>query len=235
MTVETAANRVAKKSQPGLTLLFLLVAGVAIAAGLWFGATTFRSLSRPMPVTLTEGTLLTQPRPLADFALTDQDGQPFSLANLRGGWTFLAIGYTYCPDVCPMTLATFDAIDRQIAQSGDQPASGRRGGVRPRFLFVSVDPERDTPERLAQYVRHFNPAFLGATGEEAQLRAFAAQLGLLFVRVEGQDTAMGYLMDHSASILLVDPQGRLTAIFGSPHDVGGIASDFLAIASNRQT
>ena len=173
-----------------------------------------------MPVTLTEGTLLTQPRPLADFALTDQDGQPLSLANLRGGWTFLAIGYTHCPDVCPMTLATFDAIDRQIAPPGDQPATARRGGLRPRFLFVSVDPERDTPERLAQYVRYFNPAFLGATGEEAQLRAFAAQLGLLFARVEGQDTAMGYLMDHSASILLVDPQGRLTAIFSSPHDAG---------------
>lgn len=235
MTLESLANRCAKKGQPGLTLLFVLVAGVAIAAGLWFGATTFRGLSRPMPVTLTQGTLLSEPRPLADFALTDQSGQPFSLANLRGGWTFLAIGYTHCPDVCPMTLATFDAIDRQIAQSGDLPAPAPRGGLRPRFLFVSVDPERDTPERLAQYVRYFNPAFLGATGEEAQLRAFVAQLGLLFARVEGQDTAMGYLMDHSASILLVDPQGRLTAIFGSPHDAAGIASDFLAIASNRQT
>ncbi len=239
MTVETAANRVAKKSQPGLTLLFVLIAGTAIAAGLWFGATTFRGLSRPMPVTLEEGTLLPQPRPLADFALTDQDGRPFSLANLRGGWTFLAIGYTHCPDICPMTLATFDAIDRQIAQSGTQSGAqsgaGRRVEARPRFLFVSVDPGRDTPERLAQYVRYFNPGFLGATGEEAQLRALTAQLGLLYVRVEGQDTAMGYLMDHSASILLVDPRGRLTAIFSAPHDAAGMASDFLTIAANHQS
>ncbi len=235
MTVQTTANPVANKGQPRLVILFVLIAGVAIAAGLWFGATTFRGLSRPLPVTLEEGTLLPQPRPLADFVLTDQDGRPFSLANLRGGWTFLAIGYTHCPDVCPMTLATFDAIERQIAQSGTQSGAGRRVEARPRFLFVSVDPGRDTPERLAQYVRYFNPGFLGATGEEAQLRALAAQLGLLYVRVDGQDTAMGYLMDHSASILLVDPQGRLTAIFSTPHDAAGMASDFLTIAANDRS
>jgi protein SCO1 len=234
MTVETSATPEGGKGQPGLTLLFVLIAGLAVAAGLWFGATTFRGLSKPQPLTLAQGTLLTQPRPLADFALTDQDGRPFSLANLRGAWTFLSLGYTHCPDVCPMTLATFDAVERQIAQSGGQSAGGRQVEARPRFLFVSVDPGRDTPERLAQYVRYFNPGFLGATGEESQLRALAAQLGLLYARVEGQDTAMGYLMDHSASILLVDPQGRLTAIFSAPHDAALMASDFLAIAANHQ-
>lgn len=234
MTVGTTVTPGGSKGHPRLTLLFLLIAGAAIAAGLWFGAATFRGLSKPQPLVLGQGTLLAQPRPLAEFALTDQDGRPFSLESLRGVWTFLSIGYTHCPDVCPMTLATFDAIDRQIGQSGDQFATAPRGGLRPRFLFVSVDPERDTPERLAQYVRYFNPAFLGATGEEPELRAFAAQLGLLFARVEGQDTAMGYLMDHSASILLVDPQGRLTAIFSTPHDAALMASDFLTIAANHQ-
>ncbi|MGE5154733.1 MAG: SCO family protein [Bdellovibrio bacteriovorus] len=230
MNVETTATPDGGKRQPGLTLLFLLIGGFAVAAGLWFGATTFRGLSKPQPPTLGQGTLLAQPRPLADFALIDQDGRPYTLANLRGAWTFLAIGYTHCPDVCPMTLATFDAIERRIAES----ASGDQSEPRPRFLFISVDPERDTPERLAQYVRYFNPAFLGATGEEPQLRALAAQLGLLYARVEGQATAMGYLMDHSGSVLLVDPQGRLTAIFSTPHDAALMASDFLTIAANHQ-
>ena len=128
-----------------------------------------------------------------------------------------------------MTLATFDAIERRIAEAGGSgPVAAR-----PRFLFVSVDPERDTPQRLAQYVRYFNPGFLAATGEEPQLRALAAQLGLLYARVEGQDTAMGYLMDHSASILLIDPEGRLAAHFGTPHDAGRMASDFLTIATHH--
>jgi protein SCO1/2 len=230
MSVETTMTHEAKKGQQGLTLMFVLIAGAAIAAGLWFGAETFKGLSRPMPLALDQGPLLTQPRPLADFALTDQDGQPFSLAKLRGAWTFLAIGYTACPDVCPMTMATFQATEREIGRA----AAERRLALRPRFLFISVDPQRDTPQRLAQYVRYFSPDFLGATGDEAQLRALAAQLGLLYARVEGQDTAMGYLMDHSASILLVDPQGRLTALFGAPHNAARLASDFLTIASNHQ-
>lgn len=234
MTVETTVRSERRKGQPGLTLLFILIAGIAVAAGLWFGATTFRGLSNPPPLTLAQGTLLPQPRRLADFALIDQDGRPFTLANLRGAWTFLSIGYTHCPDVCPMTLATFDAVERRIDTAAAQSAGDRQVEARPRFLFVSVDPQRDTPERLAQYVRYFNPGFLGATGEEPQLRGLAAQLGLLYARVEGQATALGYLMDHSASILLVDPQGRLTAIFSTPHDAALMASDFLTIAANHQ-
>jgi len=218
------------KGRPGLIVLFVLIAGAALVAGLWFGATAYRQLSTPGPVVLEAGTLLPEPRQLADFALTDQDGRPFSLANLRGAWTFLAIGYTSCPDVCPTTLATFKAVDRLASES----AAGRGVEARPRFLFISVDPGRDTPKRLAQYVRYFNPAFLGATGEDVQLRALAAQLGLLYARVEGQDSAMGYLMDHSATIVLVDPEGRLTAIFSAPQDATRMASDFLTIAANHQ-
>lgn len=210
----------------GTWLLFLLIAGAAAGAGLWFGASTLGGLARPQMPVLTQGTMLPTPRPLADFALVDQDGRPFGLAQIKGHWTFLSIGYTSCPDVCPMTMATFDAVDRALESmdGGKAPT--------PRFLLLSIDPQRDTPERLAQYVRYFNPGFLGATGEDAQLRALTAQLGLLYARVEGQDTAMGYLMDHSASILLIDPKGRLAAVFGTPHDAAGLAADFQTIASH---
>ena len=230
MTAEIDANK-AQTGARRAVLLFVLIAGAAVAAGLWFGVATFRGLSGSAPPQLQAGTLLPQPRPLADFSLTDQDGRPFSLANLRGHWTFLAIGYTSCPDICPMTLATLDALEGAIAKEDT-----REGGQpRAQFLFISVDPERDTPERLAQYVRYFNPDFIGATGDDAQLRALAAQLGVLYAKVDGQDTAMGYLMDHSASILLLDPQGRLSAIFSAPHDADRMAADFISIAANHQT
>jgi protein SCO1/2 len=232
VTVETSVERPVNKGEQGLTPLFILIiVGVTFAVGLWLGASTLHAFRHPLSVALKEGTLLTHPKPLADFALTDQDGRPFTLADLKGAWTFLSIGYTHCPDVCPMMLATFGAVARQIEQAGPE----RGVDARPRFLFVSVDPERDTPARLAQYVRYADPEFLGATGEDAQLRALTAQLGLLYTRVEVQDSAMGYLMDHSASILLLDPEGRLTAIFSAPHDAAGMASDFLTIAANHQS
>lgn len=208
-------------------LTFALIGGLALAGGLWLGATLMGTGAPPPVPRVSAATLLPEPRLLADFRLVDQDGAPFTREALRGQWTFLAIGYTHCPDICPTTLATFDAI-----ASGIGTGAGERAPAR--FLFVSIDPGRDTPERLAQYVRYFNPEFLGATGEEVQLRAFAAQLGLAYAKVEGEDTALGYLMDHSGSILLIDPEGRLTAIFSAPHDSALMALDFLAIAAGRE-
>ena len=228
MNTESAGKGPGPDVRPGggNHLLFIVVGILVFALGLWLGIASFSGSSKPAePPALRAGTLLPQPRYLADFDLVDQDGRPFSLANLKGHWTFVSIGYTSCPDICPTTMATYSAVSAGIAKL--QPET------KPQFLFISVDPERDRPERLAQYVRYFNPAFLGATGEDVQLRALAAQLGVLYARVEGEVTAMGYLMDHSASILLVDPEGRLTAIFGTPHDSALIANDFLTIAASH--
>lgn len=212
------------------TGLALLVTVLAVAAGVWLGAATFRDAWRAEPQSaLQQATLLPQPRALAPFALTDQDGKGFGNAQLLGHWTFVMFGYTSCPDVCPMTLATLAAVDRVLADQaeGEDPTA--------EFLFVSVDPERDNPERLGKYVRHFNPRFIGATGSDVQLRALAAQLGVMFARVEGQDTALGYLMDHTASVLLIDPSGRLSAVFSAPHDAQRIAADFLTINRNHRS
>ena len=201
-----------------------LVAVLAVAAGIWFGVRFFTVEPGPAPLDLAvrSATLLPQPKPLAPFSLTDQDGRQLSLDDLRGRWTFVSFGYTSCPDICPTTMATFDALDREINPEGGQPEA--------RFLLVSVDPERDTPERLAQYVRWFNPGFLGATGDHEQLRALSKQLGVMYARAEQQDTAMGYLVDHSGAILLLDPEGRLAAIFSAPHQVPAMAADFETIS-----
>lgn len=197
-----------------------LVAIAALSLGLWFGLQQFQTRMQGPPA-LHSATALNPPRPLQGFALTGQDGNPFTLASLREHWTFLSIGYTHCPDVCPTTLATFNAVDQQTV-SAEQ---------RPEFLFVSVDPERDTPEKLGQYVTYFNPHFRGATGEKEALKDFTGQLGLIYGRVEGENTALDYLVDHSASILLIDPLGRLAAIFSAPHDSTAIAQDFITITN----
>jgi protein SCO1/2 len=198
----------------------------AAAAGAWFGMDYFApSVSPPRAaLALEAGTFLPKPKALKPFTLIDQNGKPFTLDNLRGHWTFLAIGYTSCPDICPTTLATFRALSRQITPTGAKPAA--------QFVFVSVDPGRDTPERLAQYVHYFAPAFLGATGSDRSLQALTGQLGLPYARVEEKGSALGYLMDHSAAIVLIDPWARYIAIFSSPHDPKAMAADFAAIVAD---
>ena len=201
-----------------------LLALAAAAAGAWLGMDLFARPERPNQDEMQTATLLPTPKPLAPFTLVDQDGGPYTQDDLRGRWTFVTFGYTSCPDVCPMTMATFNAVHGRL---GDNEAAQQAD-----FLLVSVDPERDDPDRLAQYVRYFNPDFLGATGSHEQLRALTAQLGVMYDRAEGQDTAMSYLVDHSASILLLDPQTRLSAIFGAPHDPQAMARDFALISGH---
>jgi protein SCO1/2 len=205
----------------GLAGIVAIMALAALLAGVWFGLDRFASAppaaERPA-AQLQAGTALPQPKPLAHFVLVDQDGREFTEARLRGRWTFAAIGYTTCPDVCPMTMATFVALQQRLAA----PVSDEG----PRFLFISVDPERDTPERLAQYVHHFDSEFLGATGSDAALHALVADLGGLYARAEDPGSALGYTMDHSASIYLIDPQARLAAIFSTPHDPAMMAQDY---------
>lgn len=209
----------------GRLVTLLLIA--AVAGGLWFGLSYFqRGLQQP-PALLPSGAFaLPQPRPLQPFALTLDDGSGFTPAELQGHWTFLAFGYTRCPDICPTLMATFKELERLIGQASTVP--------KPSFLFVSVDPERDTPEQVGNYVRYFSPNFRGATGPHEALRGLTEQLGILYVRAEGQESAMGYLVDHSASILLIDPQGRLAALFSVPHVPRGMAEDYLALVKRPQ-
>jgi len=204
----------------GVSRALILVAILAAVAGAWLGVDFFGDGrdSVPPPDEMRAATLLPHPKPLAPFTLEDQDGKPFTRESLKGRWTFASIGYTSCPDVCPTTMATFNALARELGPEEAQPAA--------EFLFVSVDPERDTPERLAQYVRWFNPNIRGATGSHEELQALTRQLGIMYARAEQQDTAMGYLVDHSASIVLLDPEARLAAIFSGPHDTGAMAADF---------
>jgi protein SCO1/2 len=215
MTSEVSANRTRDSLRRGLTAAAI----AALALGIWAGSSYFQTGLQQAPAAIQSGTVLPSPRPLQPFALTGSDGKPFTLDNLKQNWHFLAIGYTHCPDVCPTTMATFDAIAKQTGSSSDKPG----------FVFVSVDPERDTPEKLRQYAGYFNPEFLAATGPHPALKGLTGQLGILYAKADNQETAMGYLVDHSASILLIDPQGRLSAIFSPPHDPAAMAEDFITI------
>ena len=177
--------------------------------------------SRPEPPQLSQGTLLPTGKPLLDFELTDHHGEPFTMASLKGRWSFAFFGYTHCPDVCPTSLSMLGQVQRTLEKSGALD-------VLPQMLFFSVDPERDTVQLLAEFVPYFHPSFTGITGDPQQILTLTRQLGILYAKAEGSGSE-DYLVDHSAAIILFDPEGKFRATFGVPHEPGAIADDFLAI------
>lgn len=140
-----------------------------------------------------------------DFALTDEAGQPFALSDLRGQWILLAYGYTTCPDVCPATL---NILKRAKEELGPLAANVR-------VVFVSIDPERDTVAVMENFVHHFGADFKGLTGTPEEVAVAAKAYGAKYEKWDIQ-TAIGYLMKHSAFVYLIDPefQWRVTFPFG---------------------
>lgn len=149
------------------------------------------------------------PRPLAPFRMRTQHGAVYTSEQMRGQWNFVFFGYLQCPDVCPTTLQTLHAF-RQLLLAADPAAA------RDRFIFVSVDPGHDNPKRMAVYLAHFDPQFIGLTGVPDQLAALAGPLGVAYA--EHVDASGMRSMDHSTSILLIDPAGTVVGAFPAPHD-----------------
>ncbi len=149
--------------------------------------------------------------------------------NLMRKWTFMFFGYTYCPDVCPIALVDLNDVYHNLAEKGD--LIEEKFKVETQFVFVSVDPQRDTAEVLKDYIPHFNEVFIGITGKPEVIEGLARPMGVAYRRVPGEDEEGDYLVDHSASFLLIDPLGRLRATFSPPHDPKQIADDFRKISS----
>lgn len=189
-------------SRSGMTIGVAVAIAAGIGAAFWFHTPALE---------LTAGTALPEPRKIEPFALVDQKGQILDATALAGRWTLLFTGFTHCPDICPTTLATLAELDERL------------GPDAPRFLFVSVDPERDTPERIAAYLEHFDPDLVGATGPRDDIESFTRGLGLAQVRNPG--VRGEYTVDHSAALVLIDPRVRLAGYFQPPYDVDALAAD----------
>lgn len=200
--------------------LAAVVAIVAVAAGVLSARWSLQSGGGTPPAVET-ATLLLPPRPLPPLALLDHDNRPFDAQRLRGGWSFLFFGFTSCPDACPVTMSALAQTTKLLA---DLPASQQ-----PRVVLISVDPERDTPERLAAYVKAFDPDFVGATAAKPVIDELAQRMGVAAaVRpLEGDN----YTVDHTTSVFLVGPDGALRALFSAPHTPKLIAEDYRRIVA----
>jgi len=196
--------------------LYPVLITLIVAAGL--GAVVAHLLSRSgsQPPATEALTLLTPAKPLTAFALRAADARVVDPASLRGHWTLVFFGFTHCPDVCPTTLTLLAGTVRSLT---DLPAAAR-----PQVLLISVDPERDTPQRLADYVRFFDPAFIGATAPEPELARAAAAFATPYARVPLPTG--GYTMDHGPGIFIVNPAGAIAGYASAPGDSARLARDY---------
>lgn len=195
----------------------ILIAAFAAAAGLWLSA---RVLNGPVPPSLENAVLYPSPRTLPEFHLIRSDGAPLTVADWKGRWTVVFFGYTNCPDVCPTTLATFKQAWALLGTSGLQD--------KVRFDFISVDPERDTPEQLARYVGFFSKDIVAATGSDEELQRLTRALGMVYLREKTVDGH--YTVDHSAGAVIIDPEGRQIGLIRPPLEAQSLARDLRKLA-----
>lgn len=190
----------------GLILLF-----IAIVLGSFI-----HRIQQPRIMTQTEmranGLFLFEtPRDPGEFTLVDHRGEPFTAGRLEGGWTLLFFGFTHCPDICPTTMSFLADLHRQLESTEAADT---------RVVMVTVDPARDTPEALADYVPYFHPDFGGVTGEFLDILSFAQTFNAPFRKVTAEDGS--YQVDHSANVILVNPRGDYHGFFRAPLDLAKV-------------
>jgi protein SCO1/2 len=199
-----------------LTMLAILAASLAAGLGLWLSQHTFSPAAGGARIAGLQSTLVyPEPRPVPAFELDGPQGSRIGSEQLAGRWNLVFVGFTHCPDICPTTLSV-------LAQAM-KPFAAEPPATHPQVLFVSVDPERDSPDGAAEYARFFGPDFLAATADHARLQPFTRSLGMVYMQspVEGGD----YTVDHSSSLAVIDPAGRLVAVIRPPLDAQKIAAD----------
>ncbi|MFT4653704.1 MAG: protein SCO1/2 [Patiriisocius sp.] len=154
------------------------------------------------------------PRKLSDFTISKHTGDTFSNVDLQDKWTLAFVGFTFCPDICPVTLAEINKIYPQLKAAEESSPL--------QVWFLSVDPKRDTVERLNEYVNYFNTEFVATTGPHEQLFPLVRSMGMMYSMSESTDNP-NYLVDHSASIVVINPDGNVVGRFKPKHVLGELS------------
>lgn len=217
--------------------IILITATVALAAGFWMASQLQESIDLDSdsvnkralaearksysPI---QGNILSPPRKISVPTLFKDNAEKFTNDDLKDQWSLMFFGYTHCPDVCPTTMGT-------LAQA--KKISSENNHIFPQVIFVSVDPERDKVELLSDYLQYFDKDFIGVTGDENLIKALTLQMSVVYLKlpVEQGADADNYVVDHSAALLLLNPEGRLAAFLNPPFTPESILKDFQTVVN----
>ena len=167
--------------------------------------------------------VLDKPRIFGDFELVDHRGETFNISRMQDIWTIVFFGFTHCPDICPTTLAMLNDTYSKLKDSEKE---------RLQVVMISLDSERDTVEKLAEYVPYFNPEFTGVTGNKHLIRRLTAELNVAYNQVPLSDD--DYTVDHSTQLILVNPMGDYHGFFKAPHTEITMRSTWRSIAGSSK-
>ena len=195
----------------------------ALGLGVWIGSQSSWFIDRAAPIA--NGLVFENPRPISTFRLIDFDQGTFSVDQLKDRWSFIYFGYSACGQVCTETLTELKRLLLAL--------SSLDNALPIQVVFVTVDPGRDSTSRLKTYLREFDSTFIGITGDINTLAFFAAELAAPFTL--GPDAGESYALDHSNSIMLINPSAALQAVLAPPHDAQRLQADFRAIVRWWQT
>lgn len=198
-----------------------ILASILAAAALAAGAVIALSLLQAPGAEpqLSGGVLLEKPRAVRDFELLDEDAEPFGREQLKGRWTAVFPGFTNCPDICPTTLGVLRAAYERLGERAEDW----------QVVFLSVDPERDRPEALREYVGYFSEDFKALTGDKDTIGQLASDLSIAYQYTPNDKG--GYTVDHTAAIVLLDPQGRVAGFLQPPYRPESLSADLRKAAA----
>ena len=200
-------------------IIFILLVLFSIT-GIFTYFQSLPSLLEKKPSLIT-GKILVRPMEIDNFELIDQNNEAFNKKSLEGGWTVLFFGYTNCPDVCPTTIYKLAEIKNGIKE--DLPSANFN------TVLVTLDPDRDSTERLDEYIGYFDETMLGVTGTYENIQSFTSSLSVFYQRINKEE---GYDFNHTASIFVFDKDGSLFATMSPANTVEEIESDFFTILNN---
>ncbi len=212
-----------EKKHTKLILLLLLFSAAVAFVVLYFAVIAKHPAKPDLSKIKIDGVILTETKPLNDFTLTDNKGNAFTKSNLEGQWTMLFFGFTNCGYVCPTTMTALNKMYHSLETDLSKEKL-------PQVVLVTVDPERDTVTRMNDYVSAFNPEFKGVRGEQANLDQFTKALHITAMKMEASGEGENhYMINHSAEIILINPEGKIQAYLSYPHEANQMSKDYKAI------
>ena len=164
-----------------------------------------------------------QGKSFSGFTLTSHHGTSWDANSFKGAYSVVFFGFANCPDICPTTLLDMQKIDKLL--KADNINS-------PNFIFISVDPDRDTPESLKEYINFFNPEFYALTGDAANILSIATQIGVAYKVADHQPGDLIYDVDHASALYVLNPEGERIGVFTAPHDINLITQDLKTLLEN---
>jgi protein SCO1/2 len=213
--------------------IVILLLALAIAYAAWYGIAPILKKQTPAEIKAQVGsqqqadsgyavaTILSPPKPLVEFTLTDTNNQPFTHRSLQNHWTLMFFGYAQCPDICPTTLAIVGQTWRSFPNGTPHPNA--------QLVFVSLDPKDDTVPKLRGFLERFHPSFIGLTGGEQDIKQLAEACRIYSWTDPKLNAAGQKVIDHSATLLLINPEGQIQALFSPPHNADNIAKDIKSL------